>query len=77
MTDSDGDGVEDSLDQCPNTTTGTTVDSTGCKITDNPSKEETTDNKSEKEESGSLPGFSVIIGLLSILLAATISRFEK
>jgi len=77
VVDADGDGVEDSTDLCPNTTTGTTVDSTGCKIIDDSGKEETTENKSEKEESGSLPGFSVIIGLLSILLAATIIRFDE
>lgn len=32
--DSDGDGVNDSLDQCDNTPAGTTVDSIGCAVTD-------------------------------------------
>jgi hypothetical protein len=31
-TDTDGDGVPDSLDQCPNTPAGATVDATGCSI---------------------------------------------
>jgi len=31
--DSDGDGVTDDLDQCPNTPAGTKVDATGCAIT--------------------------------------------
>ncbi len=31
--DSDGDGVPDSLDQCPNTPPGTPVDATGCPVT--------------------------------------------
>ncbi|MEN6670201.1 cellulase family glycosylhydrolase [Psychrobacter sp. B38] len=35
--DSDGDGVRDTLDQCPNTPTGTQVDSNGCPITSNTS----------------------------------------
>jgi CxxC motif-containing protein (DUF1111 family)/beta-glucanase (GH16 family) len=32
--DSDGDGVKDNLDQCPNTPTGTPVNSVGCPIVD-------------------------------------------
>ncbi|MFL0795898.1 MAG: PHB depolymerase family esterase [Cellvibrionaceae bacterium] len=34
--DSDGDGVLDGQDQCPNTPAGTTVDSTGCEVTTDP-----------------------------------------
>ncbi|MFL0798160.1 MAG: PHB depolymerase family esterase [Cellvibrionaceae bacterium] len=33
--DSDGDGVPDSEDQCPNTPAGTTVDATGCEVVGN------------------------------------------
>lgn len=32
--DADGDGVDDSIDQCPATTPGATVDATGCEIAD-------------------------------------------
>lgn len=35
--DSDGDGVGDSADQCPNTPAGTAVDSVGCPVTQPPS----------------------------------------
>ena len=30
LADTDGDGVTDDLDQCPNTPTGETVDANGC-----------------------------------------------
>ncbi|GLR69463.1 thrombospondin type 3 repeat-containing protein [Agaribacter marinus] len=32
VTDTDNDGVPDSIDQCPNTPTGATVDATGCEV---------------------------------------------
>ena len=32
-TDSDGDGVDDSIDQCADTPAGTTVDADGCELT--------------------------------------------
>ncbi|MFZ4855078.1 MAG: outer membrane beta-barrel domain-containing protein [Desulfuromonadaceae bacterium] len=42
ITDSDGDGVRDSLDRCPKTPAGTTVDSNGCPKVDVPAQKSAT-----------------------------------
>ena len=73
--DDDVDGVVNSLDQCPNTNEGESVNADGCSdsqiITDDEEDDEESETSSEsedKEDSGGLPGFSLLITLTSFML---------
>ena len=67
--DSDGDGVSDNVDQCPNSEDGVTVSWNGCKV----AVQENEDSSSE-DDSSSIPGFAAVTALLSILFAIRITR---
>ena len=62
--DSDGDGVSDNVDQCPNSENGATVSWNGCQV----AVQENEDSVTE-DDSSSIPGFAAVTALLSILFA--------
>ena len=66
--DDDGDGVANNVDLCQNTPAGETVVSTGCTIQ--------SDSDDSEEDSGSIPGFSVILATVAFAGAA-INRRNK
>ena len=66
--DSDGDGVPDSDDQCPGTPSGTLVLINGCA----PQSDSTSE-----EDSAAIPGFSVIVAISAICVAATTINSRK
>jgi hypothetical protein len=66
--DDDGDGVANNVDLCQNTPVGETVVSTGCTIQSN--------SGGSEEDSGSIPGFSVILATVA-LAGAAINRRNK
>ena len=67
--DSDGDGVSDNVDQCPNSENGATVSWNGCKVT----VQENEDSSTE-DDSSSIPGFAAVTALISILFAIRIGK---
>jgi hypothetical protein len=64
--DSDGDGVPDEWDNCADTPSGSMTDSNGCPPD--------VDAIAEAVEDGALPGFTSMLGVLSLLGAATAFR---
>ena len=72
--DDDDDGISNNVDQCSDTPIGETVDSYGCSQSqlENDETNDETEPSSEsdtEEDSGGLPGFSLLITLTSFSLA--------
>ena len=61
--DGDGDGVPDSLDACPDTPGGATVDATGCAVSDPPSNGggDGGDNGDDAAPCGTMGGMGVLM----------------
>ena len=76
--DSDGDGVLDGDDDCPNTAAGTAVDSHGCPegVTEPGADNGSSDDEESggKAESGFVPGFTMAVGICAIFGAALTRR---
>ena len=72
--DSDADGVSDEADTCADTPAGSTVDANGCAPSQLDSGE---DQDIVSEEGGGLPGFSLLLTLVSIVGALAVSRQKR
>ena len=75
--DSDNDGIENFLDECPGTKAGAATDSQGCSSEQN--KNQTSDASGEEDSSSGLDFMSVLIigGLIVLLGAGTILLTKK